>query len=750
MPKSKKIKPTSVISKDAVLAHFAANPGATKRDLAKALGVRGQDRQTLKRFLQELADEGLIHRGKKKSFSKSSALPSVTVLEITGTDADGDLLGRPARWDRDGEPPQILIVPRREDAGAALGPGERVLARIHQEKDGIEGRVIKRLGASAHRVLGVVKRDGPNVRIEPIDRKSRYGFIVEATEVKDIPDGELVVVEPLAGRQYGLPRANITERLGSISKPKAVSLIAIHAHGIPTKFSSDAILEAEKAKPVPLRGRVDLRDIPLVTIDPEDARDHDDAVWAGPDLDTSNPGGHIVIVAIADVANYVRPGSMIDREAYVRGNSVYFPDRVVPMLPEALSTDLCSLREGEDRAAMAVWMIFDAQGVKRRHKFERVIMRSAARLSYSDAQSAFEGKPNARAKNIAKSILKPLWAAYKAVAKARDKRNPLNLNLPERRVILDDKGNVQSIGFRERLESMRLVEEFMIQANVASAETLEKTQRPALYRIHEKPSLEKLSAFADYLRAINLSFTKGQVVKPAAFNRILARAKDTPNEEIISEIILRTQSQAVYSQDNVGHFGLNLRRYVHFTSPIRRYADLVVHRALIASLKLGDGGLTESEANRTSQTAEHISTTERRAMAAERDSVERYVAAFMEDRVGAMFNARITSVTRFGLFVRLVEIGADGILPMRALGAQRFRHDQKRQTLVGERTRTTYQLGDIIDVRLAEATPLTGGLRFELTSKNNSVLEPSLKPARKSRSSKQAKKSPKSRKSRKS
>ncbi len=723
------------------MAHFAAHPSATKRDLAKALSVRGAERQALKQILKELADEGLIQRGKKKSFSKSGALPSVTVLEITGTDTDGDLYGRPTRWDSDQEPPRILIVPGREEGGSALGTGERVLARISQEEDGLEGRVIKRLGASAHRVLGVVKREGPNVRIEPIDRKTRYAYVVDSNEVKGVPSGELVVVEPLAGRKSGLPRGRIAERLGSMNKPKAVSLIAIHAHGIPTAFTPEAVAEAENAKPASLLNRTDLRDVPLVTIDPEDARDHDDALWAGPDPDKLNPGGHIVIVAIADVAHYVRPARALDREAFMRGNSVYFPDRVVPMLPEALSTNLCSLREGEDRAAFSVRMVFDAQGVKRRHKFERVMMRSAARLSYQEAQAAFDGRPGARTNAIAKSVLNPLLAAYSAVAKARDKRDPLNLDLPERRVVLNDKGNVSSIDFHEQLESMRLVEEFMIQANVAAAETLEKTRQPAMYRIHEKPSLEKLTAFADYLRAINLSFAKGQVVKPAAFNRILARAKDTPNEEVINEIVLRTQSQAIYSPDNCGHFGLNLARYAHFTSPIRRYADLVVHRALIAGLKLGAGGLAESEAKKISQTAEHISNTERRAMAAERDSVERYVAAYMEDRVGAAFDARISSVTRFGLFVRLAETGADGLVPMRALGDERFRHDQKSHALIGERSRISYRLGETIRVRLAEAAPLTGGLRFELLEKNKAAKGAGAAPARKSRSRRKSKKS---------
>jgi ribonuclease R len=622
--------------------------------------------------------------------------------------------------------------------GAALGRCERVLARITLEKDGYEGRVIKRLGASAHHVLGVLRRDHGAVRIEPVDRKSRYAYIADQGTSKDIPDGELVLVEPLAGRSSGALRARISQRLGSMNAPKAVSLIAIHAHGIPTEFPREAIQEAESAKPVSISGRADFRNIPLITIDPEDARDHDDAVWAGPDPDNSNPGGHIVIVAIADVAHYVRPGFALDREAYARGNSCYFPDRVVPMIPEALSADLCSLREGVDRAALAVRMVFDANGMKRRHKFERIVMRSAARLTYSEAQAAFDGKPGDKVKPLMETVAAPLWAAYQVLARARDKRDPLDLDLPERRIKLDDNGKITSIAFRERLESMRLIEELMIQANVAAAETLEKTNQPVLYRIHERPSQEKLVAFSDYLRTIDIPFAKGQVIKPAAFNRILARAKGSPHEEVMSEIVLRTQSQAVYAPENLGHFGLNLARYAHFTSPIRRYADLFVHRALIAGLRLGEGGLSGKDASKISEAAEHISMTERRAMAAERDSTNRYVAAYMEDRVGATFTARISSVTRFGLFVRLEDTGADGLVPMRALGDERFRHDQRRHALVGERSGTAFRLGDEISVRLVEAAPLTGGLRFELMGENVPLHRQNRAPVRKSRSRKRS------------
>jgi ribonuclease R len=704
------------LDKARVLEALAENPQQTKRDLARALHVSGNARIALKRILKELESEGAIARGRKRSYERPGALPEVTVLEITGQDPDGELLARPQRWESDEPAPQILVVPGREDEshGPALGAGERVLARLTQTREGYEARIIKRLGASVHKVLGVFHQSERGGRVAPIDRKSKYEFVVDSRDRAGAQSNELVLCEPLSGRASGLPRARIVERLGSMNEPKAVSLIAIHAHGIPMEFPREALDEAERAKPVDARGRTDLRKIPLVTIDPEDARDHDDAVWAGPDDDPKNKGGHIVIVAIADVAHYVAPGSALDREALKRGNSAYFPDRVVPMLPEKLSADLCSLME-VDRPCLAVRMIFDRDGNKKRHEFLRAIMRSAATLTYQQAQHAFDGKDNSP---LAKNVLKPLWNAYQALAKARDRRDPLALDLPERRILIGNDGKVKSIAFRERLESMRLIEEMMIMANVAAAESLEKARSPLIYRIHEQPSKEKLYAFSDYLRTIGMSFAKGQVVKPATFNRILAQAKSGPNEAVMNDVVLRTQAQAVYAPENIEHFGLNLQRYAHFTSPIRRYADLVVHRALIRALKLGDGGLTDAQSAKLGDIADHISMTERRAMAAERDSNDRYVAAYMEDRVGGTFEARVTGVTRFGLFVRLPESGAEGLIPARTLGFEYFRHDEKQHALIGDRSGTKYSMGDKLAVRLMEAAPLTGGLRFELLQAN--------------------------------
>jgi ribonuclease R len=697
------------IDRQRVLDALSADPGATKRDLSRALGIKGSDRIALKRILKELESEGLLKGSRRQGYTRPGTLPEVAVLEITGQDPDGELLARPQRWESNEEPPQIVVVSEE-----ALGVGERILARLSESRDGFEARVIKRLGASAHKVLGVVRVTGSSIRIAPIDRKSKSEFNVDPRDRGGAEHNELVLAEPIAGRASGFPRARVVERLGNMDAPKAVSLIAIHAHGIPTDFPKEVLEEAASAGVVDPRGRTDLRSVPLVTIDPEDARDHDDAIWASSDTDPANSGGHVTLVAIADVAHYVTPGSALDREAYKRGNSVYFPDRVVPMLPEELSADLCSLKEGVDRPCLAVRMVFDANGRKRRHEFLRGIMRSAARLTYAQAQRAFDGNPDATLSAVAKQSLAGAWTAYQALMKERATRDPLDLDLPERRIEIGADGKVKSIAFRERLESMRLIEEFMILANVAAAETLEKSRTPLIYRIHEEPSKEKIFAFSDYLKTIGMNFAKGQVMKPAVFNRILANAKDGPHEQVMNDVVLRTQAQAVYHPDNLGHFGLNLAKYAHYTSPIRRYADLVVHRALIRALKLGDGGLTDREATRLSEIAEHICVTERRAMAAERDSTDRYVAAFMQDRIGASFDARVTGVTRFGLFVRLPETGAEGLLPARVLGAEYFRHDERRHALVGDHSGTVYRLGDVLRVRLAEAAPLTGGLRFDL------------------------------------
>jgi ribonuclease R len=696
------------------LLKFVRESGETdKAAIARAFGLKGEDRRALRAMLQSLEADGTLGKRGRRGLAEAGALPEVGVADVVERDPDGDLLVRLSRAE---DAPLVALVPGGEERGGAPGLGDRLLVRFVKRENGeTEAQLIKRLGQSAHRILGVVRKARREIRVEPVDRRSKDVLILP--EGEDVRDGDLVVaqVDGHAGR-YGPKRGKLLEVVGREDEPRAASLIAIHAHGIPTGFSPAAEAEAEAAEAPTLSGREDLRDIPLITIDPPDARDHDDAVYAHPDDDPKNPGGYICWVAIADVAAYVRPGSELDRIARDKGNSVYFPDRVEPMLPERLSNGLCSLREGENRACLAVRMVFGADGRKRSHRFVRGLMRSAAKLSYDQAQAAIDGFPDDKTGPLLETVIKPLWAAYACLKKGRDARSPLAIESLERKILINREGEIAAITPRPSLEAMKLIEEFMIQANVAAAEMLEQKKVPLIYRVHDTPSQEKVQALVDFLATLDIPWSKGEAPTTHRFNRLLDETRDGPHADIVNEVVLRTQMQAIYSTENIGHFGLNLAKYAHFTSPIRRYADLIVHRALVTALGLGADGLSERDIAQMKGTAEIITFAERRAMAAERDATDRYVAAFLADRVGAEFEGRITGVTRFGLFVRLTETGADGLVPVSRLGGEYFIHDDRAHALVGERSGARWPLGMIVQVRLAEATPLTGGLLFEMLS----------------------------------
>ncbi len=729
--KSAPRKTPALPTREQILAFIADHPGeAGKRDVARAFGITGAARIPLKAMLKELANEGMVESRRKK-LKRPEDLPSVTVLELTGRDPDGEFMARPAEWSdaEGGPPPTIYVAVTRDRRGPAPGIGDRVLARLTPaagETGIFEARVIKLLEKKPVTVLGVVRDLPQGKRIEPVDRKQRE-MILDADPTGEAKEGDLVSVTLVGASRFGPSRARIAEVIGSMKSEKAVSMIAIHAHGIPHVFPRAVLDEAEAAKPATMDHREDWRALPLLTIDPPDAKDHDDAVHAEPDADKTNPGGHVVTVAIADVSWHVRPGSAMDREAEKRANSVYFPDRVVPMLPERISNDLCSLREGEDRPALAVRMVFTADGRKLSHRFHRVMMRSAAKLSYGQAQDAFDGRAPGMAPPL-RDALAALWNAYQSLKRGRDERGPLELDIPERKVLLGPDGAIDRIVVPERLEAHRLIEEFMIQANVAAAETLEARKSPLVYRVHDSPSLAKLEGLRDFLKSIELNLPKGGNLRPAQFNRLLERVEETENGPLLSEVVLRTQAQAEYSPENIGHFGLNLRRYAHFTSPIRRYADLIVHRALVRSLKLGPGGLPDGIEEQLPEIAAKISAAERRAMAAERDTIDRLVAHWLADRVGATFAGRISGVTRAGLFVKLDNTGADGFVPMRSLGSDYFHHDEARHAVIGTRSGEMHRLGDAVEVKLVEAVPLAGALRFELLSEGR-VLPRKERPA---------------------
>ncbi|HIQ18851.1 MAG TPA: VacB/RNase II family 3'-5' exoribonuclease [Novosphingobium capsulatum] len=692
---------------------------AGKREIAKAFGLKGTEKIALKALLKDMAEEGLID-GNRTAFHAMGGVPRVTVLRVVEID-EGHVLAIPDSWSPDdaSPPPRLRVIELRgkpKERQAALRIGDRILART--EEAGGEGsgkwlaHPMKRLPQQSEQIMGVVEIDGAGKGwLAPIDKRERHAAPI--SDLGGAEAGQLVLAEP-AGRT---PRSGmkVTSVLGDPLAPRAFSLIAIHKHGIPCVFSSEALDAAQAAAALPLAEshREDLRHLPIVAIDPSDARDHDDAIWAQPD----GQGGYRAVVAIADVSFYVRPGGQIDREARQRGNSVYFPDRVVPMLPEVLSADVCSLKSGADRAAMVCHLTIAPDGRIRDFRFTRALVRIAEVIAYEEAQARIdEGRAQAH--------LTDLWGAWRLLEKAREDRDPLALELPERRVVLDEKGRITHVALRERLDAHRVVEDFMIAANVAAAKALEAKVAPVVYRIHEPPSREKLLALKDYLATFGRKLALGQVITPSLFNRMLKDVSDEAEKALVMEAVLRSQTQAYYGPRNAGHFGLALGSYAHFTSPIRRYSDLLVHRALVDAYGLeqprpanhdipATSGLSDRDRSDLARVSDAISAAERRAMEAERETIDRYVAAWLSSRVGEVFDTRITGVQKFGLFATILGLGGDGLVPVSTLGAERFAYDEKAQRLVGELSGEEFAMGMILKLRLAEANPLTGALKFE-------------------------------------
>ncbi|WP_420851163.1 ribonuclease R [Rhizobium quercicola] len=723
----------AVPPRDVLMRFIAENPDkASKREISRAFGLKGEARIELKAALRDLEDDGLVEK-KRKSLVRLGALPPVTVLDITTRDKDGELVARPAEWPDDaGVAPAVLIrqssVAKAKGKMPVGGIGDRVLAKIFPSKEptgpAYTARIVKVLDRrrSANAALGVFREMPAGTgRIMPIDKRGEE-MDVEASGVGEAKDGDLVEVEIVRSGRFGLARAEVKSIIGSVSSEKAISMIAIHAHGIPYIFPDSVTREADAAGPATMSHREDWRSLPLVTIDPADAKDHDDAVHAEPDTSPENEGGVIVTVAIADVSWYVRPKSALDNEALKRGNSVYFPDRVVPMLPERISNELCSLKEAVDRPALAVRMRFTREGRKIGHTFHRIMMKSAAKLSYNQAQAAIDGAPDDKTGPLLEPILKPLWDAYRILTIGRNRRQPLELNMPERKILLKPDGTVDRVFVPDRLDAHKLIEEMMIQANVAAAETLEIKRQPLVYRVHDAPSLAKQETLREFLATLDLTLVKGGNMRANHFNGILAKAEEQPYETIVNQMVLRSQSQAVYSPENIGHFGLNLMKYAHFTSPIRRYADLIVHRALVGSLGLGEGAITPAEEGALEDITAEISTFERRAMAAERDTIDRLIAHHLSGRVNEEFDGRVSGVTKSGLFISLPQYGADGFVPISTLGRDYFIFDEAHMALVGDKTGLGYRLGDEVRVKLVDAVPLAGALRFEMLDEGRKMV----------------------------
>jgi len=718
---TRQAKPAGLPTRQQILDFIASSDEpAGKRELAKAFGLKGNEKIALKQMLRDMGDEGLIDAGPGRAFHKMGGIPKVTVLRVIDVDDSGRVWAAPERWEAEGAPPRLRVM-ERKGRGPALGVGDRILARNEEGQGGVWiAQVMKKLLKGSELVLGVVHQEGTGHWLRPVEKKERRELPI--TELGEAQVGDLVLAEKV-GRPPRLT-ARVDTILGDPFAPRSFSLIAIHKHDIPHEFPDGVLAEAERVATLDLGAREDLTHIPIVAIDPADARDHDDAVWAAADEDPDNEGGWKALVAIADVSFYVRPGSALDKEARKRGNSVYFPDQVVPMLPEILSAEVCSLKEGEDRAALVCHLQVTKAGALKSWRFTRARVRIAANIAYEDAQAAIDGEEGAEVASSPCAMpevegtildqLKPLWACWRALYKAREKRGPLELDLPERRVMLDEKGRILSVAPRERLDAHKLIEDYMIAANVAAAKALEAKRASVMYRVHEPPSREKLVALKEYLKTFEIEFALGQVVRPGTFNAIIGRVGEAEFRPQVMEQILRTQTQAYYGPQNHGHFGLALGSYAHFTSPIRRYADLVVHRSLVRAYGLGEGGLTNEEEAGMDVIGELISNLERRAMVAERETMDRYVAAFLADQVGALVKCRITGVQPFGFFATVEELGGDGLVPAATLGREYYRYDEASQRLIGDESGESFAMGQRLTLRLAEANPVSGALRFEL------------------------------------
>ena len=701
-------------SPERVAEWVVENPDLSSvRDIAAAFGVKGRDRAELRRMVREMEGDGRIDRAERRR--DSGGLPPVGVLAIRGHSPDGGVIAVPIAWRGEGPAPSIVL---RGGRAASLGEGDRVLARISRSGDGErdwEASVIHRIASAPRPELGVFRKHKRGGSVMPADKRRRGWWTVPDGQSGGAKDGELVEVRPLdAGhRGDGPSPARIVSRHGAGA---GMSAIAIREHGIPQDFSAKALAEAEGLGTADMDGREDLTDLPLATIDPPDARDHDDAVWAHPDGEADNPGGFVVWVAIADVSHYVRPGGAIDAEARRRGNSTYFPDRVVPMLPERLSADLCSLRSGAVRPCVAVRMRIGADGEMVERRFVRGLMKSVASLNYREVQDAIDGRPSERCAPLMERVVRPLFEAYAALAAARERRQPLDLDIPERRVRVGDSGKVLSVGREERLESHRLIEEFMILANVAAAQTLAQRGAPLLYRVHEKPTAEKTSALRRFVLSQGLKAPRGRQASTESLNGLIEQAAQAGAAEAVGMSVLRSMAQARYTPANCGHFGLALDAYAHFTSPIRRYADLLVHRALAAAHGWEGGGAAPGaqDDHGLAEAGEWLSQTERRSACAERDTLDRYLAQHLSKRVGRAFEGRISGVASFGAFVCLDETGAHGLLHVRDLGYEYFEFDRAAGELVGEQTGAAVRAGMRVRVRLEEAEPVSGALRFGL------------------------------------
>lgn len=704
-----------IVEQDIINFLNSDNKPVTKNQLLKAFGIKSADKKAFTKTINNMVTEGILEKT-SGSYSLVNTIPNILVLEIDEISSNGTITATPADTKySSAKNLKITIqnIPKNEE----IIKGHRVLARIHKQGSVYKADIIRALDRPKNKIIGLVHKENNNYLLLPTDKKLKARYKISQRDLNGALPDQLVEAEIQPSRNRYTKDVRVIKTLNQKSDKNTFSEISIREAGLRDHFPETVIHETKNMKVPGLEGRDDLLSIPLVTIDGPDARDFDDAVWSNKTED-----GAEIIVAIADVSYYVRPGSELDNEAYLRGNSTYFPDRVIPMLPEKLSNDLCSLRPNENRACIFTKMKIDNKGQLKSYKFGRGLMKSVARLTYEQVQSAKDGSPDTITAPLIKNVIEPLYKVFDILQKARIKRHAMELDLPERKILVNDNNEMIGITQRVRLDSHKLIEEFMILANVAAALALEDKEAALPYRVHEKPDSFKMESAKSFIRTFGIGLPEGPINSTKQINYILGQIKNHEHGDLIQETLLRSQSQAHYSPHNKGHFGLALKSYAHFTSPIRRYSDLLLHRSLVKAFNLGPGGINQEQETQLEEKCNHISSTERVSAEAERSAVDRFAAAYLSNQIGDEFEGRIKSVTRFGLFVTLDKTGVDGLVPKSTLPSDHYIHDEDQNALIGKRSGRVYRQGARITVKLSEANPLTGSTVFTLTNDSSAEL----------------------------